>query len=87
MPKSLRKGLKFRTPPRESEELNRFYDLVFSPETFFASWCGRNGHYAYTSSDKPWRQAENQDGFIYLWPMTRFSLWGGIHYLGNERRP
>ncbi|WP_417633187.1 hypothetical protein [Citrobacter freundii] len=72
----LRKGVKFRTPPRESEELGRFYDLVFSPEAFFASWCGRNGHYAYTSPDKPWRQAENQDGFIYLWPRTHFSLWG-----------
>lgn len=73
---TLLKGVKFKTPPRESEELNRFYDLIFSPEAFDASWCGRTGHYAYTSPDKPWRQAENQDGFIYLWPITRFSLWG-----------
>lgn len=70
------KGLKFKTPQCESEKLNLFYDLVFSPETFFASWCGRTGHYAYTKPEKPWGLAKNQDGFIYLWPVACFSLWG-----------
>lgn len=74
--KPLPKGLKFKTPPRESEDLGRFYDLVFSPETFFASWCGRIGQYAYCAPEKPWGLAENQDGFIYLWPLKRFALMG-----------
>lgn len=56
--------LKFRTPPAESEELNRFYNLVFSPDAFFASWVSRVGHYAY---GKKHCVADDQDGFIYLW--------------------
>lgn len=66
--------LKFKTPPAESEELNRFYNLVFSPDAFFAGWVGHRGHYAYGKEDCV---ADDQDGFIYLflkhngqWEMT-----------------
>ncbi|MCX8980089.1 hypothetical protein NLN92_18970 [Citrobacter portucalensis] len=68
------KGVKFKTPPRESDELGRFYDLVFAPEAFFASWAGCIGHYAYAAEKKPWGAADNQDGYIYLWPETRQSI-------------
>lgn len=70
------KGVKFKTPPRETEELGRFYDLVFDYNTFYASWCGGVGHYAYTTPDKPWRAADDQDGYIYLWPTSRHSIAG-----------
>lgn len=68
------KGVKFKTPPRESEELGRFYDLVFAPDTFFAGWVGHIGHYAYANKGKPWGEATNQNGYIYLWPVTRHSI-------------
>ena len=61
------KGVKFKTPPIESEELDRFYDIVFASDTFFASWAGRTGHYPY---DRTGHGADNQDGYIYLWPTT-----------------
>ena len=64
--------LKFKTPPAESEELNRFYNLVFSPEAFFASWVGRVGHYAY---GKEYCVADDQDGFIYLF-LEHNGQWG-----------
>lgn len=69
----LPKGVKFRTPPRGSAELDRFYDLVFSPIAFDAGWYGRIGHYAYDDTDGE-RAAREQDGFIYLWP-TKRSGW------------
>lgn len=64
--------LKFKTPPAESEALNRFYNLVFSPEAFFASWVGRVGHYAY---GKEYCVADDQDGFIYLF-LEHDGQWG-----------
>lgn len=73
------KGVKFKTPPRESEELGRFYDLVFDPDTFFASWCGRSGQYAYAVEGKPWSVADNQDGYIYLWPRLHHT-WTDSYY-------
>lgn len=70
---TLLKGVKFKTPPRESEELDRFYDMVFSPDAFFASWAGRVDHYAY--GEHPHQVAQNQDGYVYLWPETSISGW------------
>lgn len=80
--------LKFKTPPIESEELGRFYDLVFAPDTFFASWVGRVGHYAY---GKDHNVATDQDGFVYLfldynmtWQMTAsptFVSWPSARFI------
>jgi hypothetical protein len=65
-------GVKIKTPPIETEELGRLYDLIFSPDAFFASWAGRVGHYAYGSKHQ---MAVSQDGYLYLWPRTN-SYWG-----------
>lgn len=59
------KGLKFKTPEKDSEELSKFYDLVFDPNLFFASWVGRVGHYPF---DREPACSDNQDGYIYLVP-------------------
>ncbi|MBJ8796723.1 hypothetical protein I5398_11850 [Citrobacter freundii] len=64
------KGVKFKTPPEESEELDRFYNIVFDDDSFCASWAGRVGHYPYGNSTA---LAPNNDGYIYLWPEIRGS--------------
>lgn len=65
----LQKGVKFKTPPRETVELDRLYDVVFNHKSFDAGWCGRVGHYIYSDSGDD-RAAQNQDGFVYLFPLS-----------------
>lgn len=63
------KGVKIRIPPKGSEELDRFYDLVFNPLGFNAGWAGRIGHYPF---DRDGYAAPNQDGFVYLFEYSNF---------------
>lgn len=66
------KGIKIPIPAPYTEELGRFYELVFLNQYGFnASWVA-HGHRAYGEGE-----AINQDGYVYLWPVLRglFSDW------------
>ena len=63
-PRTYPDKFKVKLENRESAELGRLYDFLFSD--LHCGWAGRTGHYAYVEVGEESQLAANQDGYLYV---------------------